>query len=702
MSTTSEKDENARIRRMMALDRNMLPPDGGPEFNRLIFATSPYLLQHADNPVDWYPWGEEAFARARSEDKPVFLSIGYATCHWCHVMEHESFEDEEVAAAFNASFVCIKVDREERPDIDEQYMAVAQMMSGSGGWPLNVFMTPDKSPFFAITYIPREPRMGLPGIVALLERVAELLRTERSRLEENGTTTLEALARLYKPHPGELPEAGLADRAFQQLTEMYDGFWGGFGSSPKFPMPFYLFFLLRQWKRTGDKAAFAMVDQTLRMLRQGGIYDQLGFGFHRYAVDREWLVPHFEKMLYDQALLALIYLEAFQASGDPFFRRVAEEILTYVLRDMTAPEGGFYAAQDADTEGEEGRCYLWAPEEIAATLGDGDAELFCRLFDVTPGGNFEGRNILHLLVPPETFASREGLSPEALATDLERWRQALLREREKRVQPFRDEKILTSWNGLMIAALARGYAVTGEVRYLEGAARAAGFIARSLVTPKGRLLRSFHRGEGAIPAFLDDYACFIWGLIELHQVTLEKAFLDGARSLAGEILRLFAGEGGGYYETGADAEHLPVRQQSAFDGAFPSGNGVAALALSRLGRIAAEERFTAAGEGVVRAFMGDAPGQPLSFLSLIGTADFLRGPEVTVTLTGEKDTLAEMIGAAHRRFLPALVLRYAGAGAEGEFPAVGGRATAYVCARGACRPPVTTADELARLLDELV
>ena len=699
MSGNDLKDENVRIKRLIELDKSTLPPDGGPEFNRLIFATSPYLLQHATNPVDWYPWGEDAFAKAAADDKPIFLSIGYATCHWCHVMEHETFEDREVAAAFNRSFVCIKVDREERPDIDEQYMAVAQMMTGSGGWPLNIFMTPGKKPFFAATYMPRTPRMGMPGIIQILDRVAELWSTERQKLEQDSDVTIEALTHHFQPHPGSLPDMVLVQNAYQQLTEMYDDLWGGFGNVPKFPMPLYLTFLLRFWKRSGNGASLALVEHTLRMLRQGGIYDQIGFGFHRYAVDRQWLVPHFEKMLYDQALIAIGYLEAFQATAVPFYLQVAEEVFAYVLGEMTSPDGGFFAGQDADTEGEEGNYYIWTPAEIAAAIGHDEAQVFCRLFDVTEQGNFEGRNILHLPVPPETFAAREGILPEVLAADLERWRHTLLKVRGNRIRPFRDEKVLTAWNGLMIAALARGYVLSGEERFLEAAKRAAAFIGTRLTSPGGRLMRSFHLGEASVPAFLDDYAFFVWGLIELHQVTLEPEFLDSARFLADEMLRLFHSGKGGLYETGLDSEQLPVLRQSARDGVLPSGNSMAAFDLFRLGRITGDGRFLESGEAVVRTFMGDVTRQPLAALNFLSASDYHLGPEVTVTLAGNREELGGMLDAVHRRFIPNLALRHGGEG--GEYPAVGGLPTAYVCAKGACRPPVTGADALGALLDEL-
>jgi len=491
--------------------------------------------------------------------------------------------------------------------------------------------------------------------------------------------------------------------ACRQLAEMYDNQWGGFGSAPKFPMPLYLSFLLRFWQRTGTAAALAMTEHSLLMMRQGGVYDQLGFGFHRYSVDRQWLVPHFEKMLYDQALIAIAYLEAFQATGTPGYRQVAEEIFAYVLGEMTAPDGGFFSGQDADTQGEEGTCYLWTPSEIAAAIGHDEARLFCRLFGVTEQGNFENRNILHLPLSPETFAIREGIMPELLLADLERWRQTLLSLRQRRVRPFRDEKVLTAWNGLMIAALARGYALTGEKSYLAAAQRAAAFVAMELTTPDGRLLRSCHQGKAAIPAFLEDYAFYVWGLIELHQATLEQAYLDRARSLTGEMLRLFDGASGeGLYETGNDSEQLPVRQQNSHDGVLPSGNSVAAFNLFRLGRITGDESFLRAGEVIVRTFMGGVASQPLASLHLLAAADFHLGTVMTITLAGNREELGEMLHTVRRRFLPQLALRHGDE--SGGFPAVGGLPTAYVCAGGACRPPLTGAEALGALgalLDEL-
>ena len=690
-------DENGRLQRLASMDKSALPADGGPRFNRLIFASSPYLLQHAENPVDWYPWGEDAFARAREGDKPVFLSIGYATCHWCHVMAHESFEDRSVAEVLNRHFVAVKVDREERPDIDDQYMTVAQMISGSGGWPLNIIMTPDKRPFFAATYLPKEPRMGLPGIIGLLEQVAKVWQTQRAKVEESCASILDSLRRLNAPTAGEGAGLELEESAFRQLAAMYDGALGGFGNTPKFPMPHYISFLLRFWKRTGRAEALRMAEQTLTMMRMGGIFDQVGSGFHRYAVDRQWFVPHFEKMLYDQALLAITYAEAFQATGNAFYRDVVREILTYAVREMALPEGGFCSAQDADTEGEEGRFYLWTRAEVAEVLGEGPAAVFCRLFDVTERGNFEGRNILHLPLSPEEFAAREGMAPEHLGADLQRWRELLLAERAKRTRPLRDAKALTAWNGLLIAALAKGYGVGGDERFFRAASEAVGFAGRHLKTEEGRLLRSYHAGRAVIPAFLEDYAFFVWGLIELYQVSLCSGYLHEAVRLSREMLRIFSRENGGLFESGVDAEEVLMRQINAHDGALPSGNSVAAMDLLRLGRITGDEELLAAGAGVVRAFLGSAARQPAGYLQMLMAHDYRLGAEVRITLAGRKDggEMRGMLAAIHRRFIPGLVLRH-----EEEGVAQG--AVARVCARGACLPPASGVAQLERVLDETV
>ena len=670
-----------RIARLLRVDRTALPADGGPAFNRLIFASSPYLLQHAENPVDWYPWGSEAFAAARAADKPVLVSIGYATCHWCHVMEHESFEDAAVAAAMNRACIAIKVDREERPDIDEHFMLAAQLLSGGGGWPLNVLMTPEKEPFFAATYLPKSSRGGHLGLIELMERLAELWRSERSSLLENGAAFNAALSQHCTPRRGALPGEELLHVATTQLTALYDPRHKGFGSAPKFPMPVYLLFLLRRCQRTQTPALRRMVEDSLQAMWAGGIYDQLGGGFHRYSVDAEWLVPHFEKMLYDQALLAFTSLETFQGSHDPRYLQLANEIFTYLQRDMTAPDGGFYAAEDADSAGAEGTFYLWEQAEFINLLGAAEGEGAARYWGVSAAGNFEGQNILHRPDPESSW-------PAASA-----WRQQLLAAREKRERPLRDEKILCGWNGLMIAALARGYAITGNRAWKEAAVAATNVIHQKLTNREGRLLRSYHAGDATIPAFLEDYAFSIWGLIELHQATLQEEFLAEARHLNQEMLRLFAADKGGLYTVGSDAEQLPLRMQNAVDGVIPSGLAVAALNLLRLGAIAEDAALTVAGEHVLRSQMGSISQQPASYLFSLCALDFLHGPLLEITLSGgttkERETILRGVA---QRFLPNLVLRSNDAG---------GPLQINVCAEGNCRPPLADLAGLEALLDKL-
>lgn len=695
MAMDAGSDENMRLKRIFEADRSALPPDGGTEFNRLIFAASPYLLQHADNPVDWYEWGDGAFEWARTEDRPIFLSIGYATCHWCHVMAHESFEDPEVAAVLNRDFVAIKVDREERPDIDETYMRVAQLMNGSGGWPLNVCLTPEREPFFVATYIPKHSRGGMPGLVEILGRIADVWKTRRELIRGNCDAILDSLRRLSAAAPGEIPGEEPLRGARRLLAAMFDGAHGGFGQSPKFPMPLNISFLLRYGRRFGDSGAIAMAVTTLEAIRSGGIFDQAGFGLHRYSVDNRWLVPHFEKMLYDQALVALAAVEAFQCTGRGFLLEMAEEICDFVLRELSAPEGGFYSALDADSEGEEGRYYVWTPDQVRSILGQSEGEICCRFFDVSEGGNFEGANVLSAPVSPDDFARSEGLTVEGLLEKKERWRNLLLAERKGRVRPFRDEKIVTSWNGLMIAALARLYSAGGGKRFIEAAEAALARINRDLRVSGGRLLRSIHRGEGRVAAFLEDYAALLTGVLALYEATLEKRYLDEACLLARDMLRLFSGDGPGLHDTGNDAETVLLRGHQAYDGVIPSGNGLAAAGLVRLGRIVDDERLTESGEEIVRAFIAGAESQPTAHLQTLMALDLLRGPVVEVTISeGGKGELHAMLSEIARRFVPGLVLKKEPAGLDGM--------TAGVCAAGACRPRVASPGELGRLLDGII
>jgi uncharacterized protein YyaL (SSP411 family) len=681
MSAPEAGSGRDRIARLLKIDRTTLPADGGLTFNRLIFASSPYLLQHAENPVNWYPWGEEAFAAARAADKPVLVSIGYATCHWCHVMEHESFEDAAVATAMNRACIAIKVDREERPDIDEHYMLAAQLLSGGGGWPLNILMTAEKEPFFAATYLPKSSRGGRLGLIELMERLDELWRNERGSLLTNGAEFSAALQQHCTPQHGALPGDELLQTATTQVTALYDPRYKGFGNAPKFPMPVYHLFLLRRCQRNDNPRLLRMVEESLQAMWAGGIYDQLGGGIHRYSVDAEWLVPHFEKMLYDQALLAFTSLETYQSSGDSRYLQLAGEIFTYLQRDMTAPEGGFYAAEDADSEGAEGTFYLWDEEELTTLLGASEGEGAARYWGVNAAGNFEGRNILHRPDPEKSLPAAS------------EWKEKLLAARQKRKRPLRDEKILCSWNGLTIAALARGYAITGNSDWKEAAVAATNVIRQKLTNRGGRLLRSYHAGDATIPAFLEDYAFYIWGLIELHQATLQEEFLADALHLSQEMLRLFATEEGGIYTVGSDAEQLPVRMQNAIDGVVPSGLAVAALNLLRLGAITGDAALSVAGERLLRSQMGSISQQPPSYLFSLCALDFLHGPPLEITLNGGTERVRETIlRRIAQRFLPLLVLR------RGE---ASGPLQINVCASRSCRPPVSDLAGLEELLDAI-
>jgi uncharacterized protein len=698
-------DDADRVNRLIAMDKGTLPPDGGPQFNRLIFATSPYLIQHAENPVDWFPWCEEAFAKARAEDKPVFLSIGYATCHWCHVMAHECFADAEVAAYLNDKFVAIKVDREERPDLDDQYMTVAQLLTGGGGWPLTILMTPEKKPFFAATYLPKTATNTMPSLLDVLEQVQGFWQGSRHAVEENCVQIVKSLESVAHPAAGTQPWEEVAGKAFQILQRSFDAEWKGFGTEPKFPLPLNCRFLLRFWKKSGAVNARWMAEDTLSMIRRGGVFDQVGFGVHRYAVDRQWLIPHFEKMLYDQAMLAHAYLDAFQATGEQRYQVHAEEIFSFVLDSMTAPGGGFFSAWDADSGGHEGSYYLWTVEELDRVLGTEDAAVFARIFQVTSAGNFEGRSILHLPKSLEDCAAVEGIPLKTLQDNLAAWRRLLLTARNTRSKPFRDEKILTAWNGLMISALAKGFAVTGNARYRQAAEDAINFILDNMCTESGRLLRSWFHGSGSGPGFLEDYACFVWGLLEFYDATLATNHLQTARRYGREMIRLFQdGEQYGLFDTAADSADVLVRKKGGHDGVLPSGNSIAAYNLIRLGKILDDERLLAEGEGILRAFMGSSAESPMTSLNFIMALDYLTGEETIATFTGSVGgpLAADLLHLIHQRFIPGLVLRIdQEKTGSGVATAVDDVAIAF-CAKGSCRLPVRDRLTLEALLDEIV
>ena len=682
-----------------------LPADGGKEFNRLIFEKSPYLLQHARNPIDWWPWGEEAFARAKAEDKPVFLSVGYTTCHWCHVMEHESFEDEEVAAIINERFIPIKVDREERPDIDEVYMQITQAMTGGGGWPMTVVMTPDKHAFFAGTYFPKESVAGRPGIKRVATELHKAWVERREEVEKTANSISEQLADLMGSSPGGDLDEGIFDIAYSHYASVFDEKKGGFGSAPKFPTPPNLMFLLRFYERTGNPQALEMVEKTLTEMRRGGIYDHVGFGIHRYATDREWLVPHFEKMLYDQALVVMANIEAFQVTGKERYAQTAREILTYVLRDMTSEEGGFYSAEDADSEGEEGKFYVWTTEEVKNILGEEDGEFFIETFHLTEEGNFleeatrekTGTNIPHL---------KEELLDEA------KQRVAVLRKklfevREKRIHPQKDDKILTDWNGLMIAAFARAAQVLGDEEYSDAAVKATDFVVERLTDGEGRLLKRFRQGEAGLTAHLEDYAFMIWALLDTYETTFEVKYLRKAIEFQSMLDELFWDEKeGGYFTIADDAEKLIVRAKKLYGGAIPSGNSVSIGNLARLHRMTGDPKFAKRSDELVRAFSGEIGQRPAIYAMTMTWLTFHLGPSYEIVISGPN--AEEMVGALRKPFLPnKVILRRTEEIADDlaslapyteTQESLNGRATAYVCQGFACKMPTTGIQEMLESL----
>jgi len=687
--------------------------------NRLVREKSPYLLQHAYNPVDWYSWGPEAFEKARREDKPIFLSIGYSTCHWCHVMEHESFEDEETARILNENFVPIKVDREERPDLDNVYMNAVMAMTGSGGWPLSIFLTHDGKPFLGGTYFPPEDRFGRPGFKRLLLQVARLWKERRQDLLRQGEQLTQLVRQtLSSTHPGGLYEEVL-DNAFRALDLSFDEVNGGFGSAPKFPIPHNLSFLLRYCERAGEERAVEMVVKTLDAMARGGIHDQLGGGFHRYSTDDEWLVPHFEKMLYDQALLARAYLEAYQVTGHARLADAARDIFGYVLRDLRDPGGAFYSAEDADSEGYEGKFYLWTPAELKAVLGEEVGAIVCRFYDVREGGNFpthgghfeQGKSILRIRVPLGEFAHKEGRDARELGEIIRDARRRLFMARERRVRPHRDDKILADWNGLMISSLALGARVLGDRVYAEAAERAATFIIEKM-RAEGRLLRRYRDGEAAIQGYLSDYAFFCWGLLELYQATFRTRWLREAKWLSEDMIRRFWDEDRGAFRfAGEGNERLIADVLEVHDGAIPSGNSIAALVLLLLSEMTGNAGLEARAERIFRTFGLQVSQQPTAYSQLLIAYDFALGPRKEIVVAGDVQAEAtkDIINGVNRKFLPrcVVVLRPPDeAGREIDELApfvrqqtpVDGKPAAYVCEDFSCKRPVTSLEELTKQL----
>jgi uncharacterized protein YyaL (SSP411 family) len=681
--------------------------------NRLIHEKSPYLLQHAYNPVDWFPWGAEAFKKAHAKDKPVFVSIGYSSCHWCHVMEKESFEDPQVAEALNKAFICVKVDREERPDLDAAYMAVCQAMGRNCGWPLNVIMTPDKKPFFVASYIPKDNRYGTVGLLSLAPQISEIWRTRRTELESVGEEVTQQVALKPAAPSHVLLDKSDLDNAYEQLFLRFDPDNGGFGIAPKFPAPQNLMFLLRYWRRTGEKSAWNMVEKTLRAMRLGGIFDQVGLGFHRYSTDSMWLVPHFEKMLYDQATQTIAYLEAYQASGAKKFKITSMETLEYVLRDLKTPEGAFYAAEDADSEGKEGKFYLWTLKEIQQALQPPDAELAIKLFNVKARGNFSevpkndaGNNILYFGQPIEDLASETGLTSDELIVRLGKITHQLYLAREKRVHPNKDDKILVDWNGLMIAALARASQVLRQPRYLQTAKATADFLLKELRTPEGRLLHRYAKGEAAVGGFLDDYACLCYGLIEMYEAGFEEKYLQASIELTNIMLEEFWDpENGGFFLTDQTAEASVPRIKQTYDGAAPSGNSIALLNLLRLAAITGEVRFEEYAEKLFGALAEEVKGQPLGHTFLLVGLDFALEP-LNVVLVGDcgESDLDAMLGVLREKFLPNLVVvlwtpeRAKAAPLGVRYVRLEGKVTAFVCRGETCLPPTNAVEGLMKQL----
>ena len=696
------------------------PESTGRRSNRLINEKSPYLLQHAYNPVDWFAWKDESFETAKSEDKPIFLSIGYSTCHWCHVMERESFEDPEVAALMNETFISIKVDREERPEIDNVYMKVCQMVTGSGGWPLTIIMTPDQKPFFAATYIPKEDHYGRMGMMSLIPRIREYWKTRRDEAVNSSEEIVAALRKVSAPlSSGALDEQAL-EMAFKELRARFDERHGGFGNAPKFPTPHNLLFLLRYWKRHDSADSLQMAERTLEGMRKGGIYDHVGFGFHRYSTDARWLVPHFEKMLYDQALLALAYTEAYQATRKREYARTTQEILTYVSRDLTSSEGGFYSAEDADSEGMEGKFYLWTESEIRRVLGADEAALLARAFNVSTEGNFtepgssgpEGGNILHLPEPPAVIALRLGISVQEYENRWQAARAKLFEARERRVHPHKDDKTLADWSGLMIAAFARAGQVLGESRYVETARRAAEFVLSRMRLPDGGLLHSYRAGRASVDGNLDDYAFLAWALIELYETTFNVEYLEIAVDLITRTLRDFWDDDqGGFYFTARTSEEVLVRSKEIYDGAAPSGNSVSVLNLVRLARMTGRSEFEDRAWQTARAFGRTIRESPAAYTQMMVGLDFAIGPSFEVVVSGKQeaqDTRA-MLVALRSHFIPnkSVLLRPEApdggklarlAAFTQSQTSLEGKATAYVCQNFRCNRPTTDPSAMLKQL----
>jgi uncharacterized protein YyaL (SSP411 family) len=698
--------------------------------NRLIREKSPYLLQHAHNPVNWYPWGEEAFNKAKEENKPIFLSIGYSTCHWCHVMEKESFEDETVAKLLNDSFITVKVDREERPDIDNIYMSVCQALTGRGGWPLTILMTPEKKPFYAATYIPRESRYGAPGMLDLVPAIQNLWINKKEELINSAEEITATVSSYNRQEKGMHIDEELLHRTFGQLQGNFDQEHAGFGRAPKFPTPHHLTFLLRYWKRTGNANALEMVESTLSAMRMGGIYDHIGFGFHRYSTDRKWLVPHFEKMLYDQALMVTALAETYQATGDHEYMNTAKEIISYLGRDMLSPQGAFFSAEDADSEGEEGRFYLWTAGQIDEILGIEDASLYKDLFNIKTAGNFAqehtkeftGDNIPHMTAALEKNTGKNCIHEhdEDISESLERTRMTLFNAREKRIHPLKDDKILTDWNGLAIVALCKAAQAFDEDAYTQMAENAAGFFLRTMTDSKGKMKHRYRQGEAAIDAFLEDYAFFIWGLIELYQTNLQTEYLEHALKLNDYLkTHFYDSDNGGFFHTSDEGEKLIFSSKEVYDGAIPSGNSVCIMNLLKLAKITGDNRLEDMAHTTIKAFSGKVSSAPIGYTHFMSAADLAINDSVEIVVVGdpEKTGIRDITGFINSRFIPEKVLLFKPESQQSlidetkgitkivpytkDMGMTDGRTTVHICRNHTCKLPLDDMEEVKKEIERI-
>ena len=688
--------------------------------NRLAQEKSPYLLQHANNPVDWYPWGEEAFAKAKALDRPVFLSIGYSTCHWCHVMEHESFEDEEVANLMNQYFISIKVDREERPEIDHVYMSVCRAMTGRGGWPLTIIMTPDKEPFFSGTYFPKNSRGNRPGMMQLIPSIAKNWQQDRENLFVNISKIKDYLKRTNTKSMGDFPDESVLKDGFSQFLKRYDHEFGGFGKAPKFPSPQDFIFLLRYYHKTKDESALIMVENTLKHMWQGGIWDHIGFGFHRYSTDREWLTPHFEKMLYDQAMLSLAYLETYQITGNEFYAETARNIFAYVLRDMTSPEGGFYSAEDADSEGEEGLFYLWTIDEVKQILGTDVGEKFITAYNMTEKGNFRdeatrqfnGKNIIHQKGNLKGLSRNLKISEKELRKFIQSCRTKLMEERKKRIHPLKDDKILTDWNGLMIAALSKGASVLKEPTYLKSAEKAADFVMKSLRDSKGNLLKRYRNGDADLDGHLDDYAFMIWGLLNLYEAGFDTKQLNRAVELSKIMEKDFNDdEKGGFFLGSDQAEKLIIRAKTGYDGAIPSGNSIAVLVLNRLYRMTGNPKWADLSEKTLRSFSQDLKRAPSGYTAMIlgFMYDAYGSKEIVVVANGRHEETQLLLEELQSLYIPQKIMLFKDTNKRRDplakiaswtenHSAQNNKPTIYICEDFACSLPTTDLKKAIELI----